>query len=294
MRCLPSPGIIFLRFTQEMVDEHTTDKGILYSPHPCMSSTFRFWLLAALLLCPGRLLFAQAAAPAATATDSADAVTLLQDFLQQQQALAQSYQTLLQQGATSQQIQAWQTANAAVLQQQQERAVALAAYSAVQPLAYVYEVNVPAGASQTMDDFLMARADLFNRYVELHNQAVASAQAAGTTSSESDVQAAFQSQNAAELQAQAQRAQAIAAEPATQPLPVPPPLVVPPGTSPVMAAFLVLRDQLARQHIALWNQFVGQSVAIRDAAIQQWQQQNQASFQQMQQLAQQMAQTSGN
>ena len=258
-----------------------------------MSSSLRFWLFVVLLLCPGRLLLAQAAATT-TAADSTDADTLLQDFLEQQQSLAQGYQALVQQRATPQQIQAWQAANATILQQQQERAIALAAYSAAQPLTYVSEVNIPTDASQAMDDFLMARADLFNRYVELHNQAVANAQAAGTAVSDSDVQAAFQSQNADEIQAQAQLAQTIAAEPATQPLPVPPPLLVPAGTSPVMAAFLVLRDQLARQHITLWNQFVGQPVTTRDAAIAQWQQQNQASFQQLQRLAQQMAQTSGN
>ena len=255
-----------------------------------MSNTFRFWLLVVLLLCPNRLLFAQMAATA-TATDSTDAATLLADFLQQQQLLAQYFQALVQQGATSQQIQAWRAANATIFQQQQARAIALAVYSAAQPLTYISEVTIPMDATQVMDDFLMARADLYNRYVELHNHAVANAQAAGTALAESDIQAAYQSQNAGELQAQAQRAQAIAAQPATQPLPVPPPLVVPSGTSPLLAAFLVLRDQLARQHIVLWNQYLGQPVATRDGAIDQWRQQNQASFQQLQQLAQQLAQT---
>ena len=253
-----------------------------------MSSTLCFWLLAIFLFCPGRLLLAQAAA-----IDSTDPDTLLQDFMAQQQVLAQGYQALLQQGATPQQVQAWQAANATISQEQQARAIALAAYSAAQPLVYVSEVSIPADATQSMDDFLMIRADLYNRYVELHNQAVANAQAAGTTVSDSDVQAAFQSQNVGEIQGQAQRAQAIAAEPATQPMPVPAPLVVPTGTGPIKAAFLVLRDQLARQRIALWNQYLGLPVATRDAGMQQWQQQNQVSFQQLQQLAQQLSQAGG-
>ena len=103
-----------------------------------MSNPLRFWLLAVILLCPGRLLFAQAAAPAASVTDSTDADTLLADLLQQQQLLAQGHEALLQQGATPQQIQAWQAANATLSQAQQARAVALAACSALQPLDYVY------------------------------------------------------------------------------------------------------------------------------------------------------------
>jgi hypothetical protein len=199
---------------------------------------------------------------------------------------------LMLQGPSPQQIADWQTENAAVFTDQQQRAAALGAFSSAQPLAYINEVNIPADATPEMRDFLNVRANLYNSYAQLHSQAVSDS--GGTTASESDVQAAYQAQNAGDIKAQAARAQTIAAQSASHPLPVPPPLVIPPKASPTMQAFLDLRDQLMRERSALWNQYLGSAPTIRDAAIQQWQQQNAAQFQQLQQLAQQLAETNGN
>jgi hypothetical protein len=162
-------------------------------------------------------------------------------FQQQQQFITEAFSALLLQGPTPQQIADWQTQNAAVFTGQQQRAAALGAFSSAQPLAYINEVNIPADATPEMRDFLTVRANLYNSYAQLHNQAASGS--AGTTASDSDVQAAYQEQNAADIRAQAARAQAIAAQSASQPLPLPPPLVIPPSASPSMQAFLALRDQ---------------------------------------------------
>jgi hypothetical protein len=232
----------------------------------------------------------QTAAP--QVTDQAQADALLAVFQQQQQLIAEAFSALMLQGPTPQQIAAWQHENAAVFADQQQRGAALGTFSSAQPLVYINEVNIPADATPEMRDFLTVRANLYNSYAQLHNQAVSNS--GGTTVSESDVQAAYQAQNAADIKAQARRAQDLAAQSASQPLPVPPPLVILSSASPTMQAFLALRDQLMRQRIAPWNQYVGASTADRDAAIQQWQQQNVTQFQQLQRLAQQLATSGGN
>ena len=135
---------------------------------------------------------------------------------------------------------------------------------------------------------MVARADLFNRFVELHNQAVASGASAATDDS---VEADFQAQNAAAIKAQAKRASLLAAQAASQPLPTPPTLVIPAGASPQMQAFLILRDQMMRGYVALWNQYLNADPSVRDQAMEQWRQQNAASFQALQQMAQQLAQS---
>jgi hypothetical protein len=87
------------------------------------------------------------------------------------------------------------------------------------------------------------------------------------------------------LKLQAQRAQTLANESARQPLPVPPPLSIPPGSSPQMAAFLTFRDQLIREQITFSNQYVTATPDVRHAAVVQWMQQNASRFQQVQALA---------
>jgi hypothetical protein len=49
-----------------------------------------------------------------------------------------------------------------------------------------------------------------------------------------------------------------------------------------------------RAQIQLQNQYVTATPAVRDAALQQWQQQNDALFQQLQQLAQNLSTSTTN
>jgi hypothetical protein len=53
-----------------------------------------------------------------------------------------------------------------------------------------------------------------------------------------------------------------------------------------LQAFLVARNALASARAQLWNQYLTADPSVRQAAIQQWQQQNAAQIQQLSQLAQ--------
>ena len=225
---------------------------------------------------------------AQAATPSQAFQATLSTFLTGQRKLAQQMDALMAQGATAAQLDAWRQQNAAAIQAQQKLAISLAAATPPQPIPYITDVTLPEGATQEMTDFLTTRADLANRFAQWHNQQIQG------SSSAADTMAAFQQQNAAELQAQQQRAQVLAAQSAAQPMPVPAPLVIPPGSTPQLKAFLTLRDQLMRDEIALRNANLSSTPAVRAAALQQWHQQNAARFQQLQQLAQNLSSSTSN
>jgi hypothetical protein len=187
-------------------------------------------------------------------------------------------------------MQAWQQQNAASIAALQQTAQAMSASQATQPMPYVTNVVIPPGASQTLKDFLTERADLENARAEIYNDQL---QSTGTVDPVA-VDAQFQKENAAALQEQVQRAQVLAQESASQPQPVPPPLVIPPNATPQMAAFLTARDQLMRDEVALYNQYTTASAAVREAAMNQWMQENASRYQQLQTLAQNLSATTAN
>jgi hypothetical protein len=230
-----------------------------------------------------RELWAQSVPTTSSSAPSLSA--LLATFQSEQQSLETSFQQLVAQDATPAQLQAWQQQNASRIAAQQQRAQAISASQPVQPMPYVTDVNIPAGASPTMQDFLTERANLQNARAQIYNQQL---QSTGTVD-EAKVEATFQNQNSATLEVQAQRARTLAQESASQPLPTPPALVIPPGASANLQQFLALHDQLTREEIQVHNQRLALSYADRQAAIEQWRQQNAASFQQLQLLAQQLA-----
>ena len=102
--------------------------------------------------------------------------------------------------------------------------------------------------------------------------------------------AQFQQQNAALLQRQRELSQILGPQQAKNPMPTPAPLQIPPNASPEMQTYLKSRDQLMRDQIAFMNLHRTDDPATRQAAMQQWRQQNAARFQQLQQEAQAMAQ----
>ena len=212
--------------------------------------------------------------------------SMLSTFLSSQQGLVQQMEALITQGATFDQIQSWEQLNAGLIQTQQQRAFALTAAAPVEPLAYITVIDVPDNATQEMSDFLVTQVDLFNRFVQLHNQRL---QAGVLSPATSDEIVSFQQQNGAEIQVQQQRVQVVTAQSALQPLPVPPTLSIPAGSTPQMQAFLTLRDQLMREQIQLHNQSITASAADSSAALQQWQQLNASRFQRLQALAQNLS-----
>lgn len=221
------------------------------------------------LVCAGFLLVKAAFGQTAVGSQSAT----LQTFKQQQQVLAQSFNALMAQGATPQQMAAWQTQNAAALQAQQQRAQALAASSA-QPMPLIQQVVIPADATPEMEEFLTNRATLANNFALQQNQNPTATGAA-----------LLQQQNATLLQRQAQLARILATQSQTT-IPLPPPVQIPANATSQTAAYLTLRNQLMREQLQVQNQYAAAAPAVAEAALQQWRQTNASRFQQLQQLTQ--------
>jgi len=220
---------------------------------------------------------------------------LQNNFLQARQALLNSEIAQITNGATPAQLDAWFQQNAPQFAALQQHVQAVARASALQPMPTNRQPNIPANASQTLKDFLTTRAALANALAQIHNQLLQSMPANASADQVSQMQQnemqTFEQQHAGDLQLQAQRAQVMASQSANQPVPVPPPLSIPAQATPQMAAFLTTRDQLMREQIQLQNQYLSATPAVREAAMQQWLQQNASRFQQLQQQAQALAQT---
>jgi len=142
--------------------------------------------------------------------------------------------------------------------------------------------NLPANATPEMKEFMENRAALMQKMAALRQ---------ANPNGGPEVMQQFREQNKDLLAKQQQLAQAIGQEQAKNPLPEPPPLQIPPNASPQMQTYLKARDQLMRDQVAFMNQHRTDEPAARQAAMQQWRQQNAARFQQIQQQAQGLAST---
>ena len=223
----------------------------------------------------------------------------LQTYRQEQQALAQEWQTLISQGATMQQLEAWRQQHAARIQAQQQRAQALALASALQPIPVIAEAIIPADASSNLEEFLTTQATLANARARIHNQLLQSLPSGATQEQVSAMrqqeQQIFQQQHSADLQLQKQQAQALANTSAPQPLPAPgSPVVLPPNAPPQLKAYISARDALLSARAQIWNQYVTADPAARQAAMQQWQQQNAGQLNKLRQLARALSNSTTN
>ena len=208
--------------------------------------------------------------------------SLVQAFWTEQLTLRQSITTLLAQGDTPDQMDAWTEQNFSLFQAQMQQAQLLAAYEDFQPMSYVTGVTIPDDASSTMENFLVGNANLFNSLAQIHNQLVQAGgqtiSAQGDTSLRESEDQLFVQQNAAALQTQSVQATSLAQAAAHQPMPVPPPLVVPVDATPQMRAFLIARDQLMRGEVAVHNQYCAGSLTQLHAALEQFEQGNAAQI----------------
>jgi hypothetical protein len=223
----------------------------------------------------------------------------IQAFQQEQEALIKERQTLVAHGATRPQLASWFQQNAAQFEAQQQRAEVIAAVSTLKPMQTNNQPNIPANASQTLKDFLTTQAALANARAQIHNQMVQQTTASGQSVTlaqisqmEQQQTQIFQQQHAADLQLQAQRLQTLANESAQMPVQTPPLLHIPPNASPQLQAFLTTQNQLMQERIQLQNQYANAAPSVREAAMEQWHQQNAPRFQQLQQLAQNLSQAS--
>jgi hypothetical protein len=233
--------------------------------------------------------FAQGLAPTGEASPQASgSSTTLQTYQQEQLALGRERQTLVSQGATQQQLEAWRQQNAARFQAQQQLAQALALASALQPMPVAKGVNIPANASGTLKDFLTTEATLANARAQIHNQllqALPSGASQEISAMQQQEGKIFRQQHAGDLQLQQQRAQSLATESASQPIPIPGPAVIPSNATPQLKAYLTAQNALAIDRAQFWNQYVTADPAVRQAAMQQWRKQNADRLQQLTGLA---------
>jgi len=142
--------------------------------------------------------------------------------------------------------------------------------------------RIPPNATPELKEFLENRATLTQKMGALRQ--------ANPTGGQNVMQQ-FREQNKDLLARQQQLAQILSQQQARNPLPEPPPLQIPPNATPQMRDYLTARDQLMRDQVAFMNQHRTDEPAARQAAMQQWRQQNATRFQQLQQQAQGLAQT---
>jgi len=218
-------------------------------------------------------------------------------FQQEQQALFQERQALIAQGATPGQLAAWRQQNAARIAAQQQRVQAISAASALRTMPTNRQPVIPANASPTLRDFLTTQASLANARAQIHNQIVQQAAASGRSLTSAQISQMeqqqmrlFRQQHAADFQLQAQRAQTLANASAQRPMQPLPPLRIPPNASPQLQAFLTTQYQLMQGRVALQNEYANATPSARQAALQQWRQQNAGQIQQLQQQAQSLSQ----
>jgi hypothetical protein len=248
----------------------------------------RLVLLAASAL--GGVLFAQS--PQISPSTSASADIFIQ-YQEEQWTLALDLEALLFQGASQAQVESWQQQNAPQIAAQQQLAQALANSAFLQPMPALQSVTALGSGSGPLGDFLTTQASLGNDRALIHNQLL---QAMPANPSQQDVDSmeqqeeqTFDQQYSGYLQLQAQQAQSLGEASASVALPVPGPAIIPSGATSQFQAYLTLRNALAAAQAQLWNQYLTADPETRDAAIQQWTEQNAASFQQLTQLAQALA-----
>jgi len=160
------------------------------------------------------------------------------------------------------------------------------------------QANIPANASGALKDFLTMQASLANARAQIHNQLLQALPSGASQDQISQMrqqeEQIFQQQHAGDLQFQGKRGQTLAAESGLKPLPVPGPAVIPPNASRQLQAYLTARNTLMSAWVQLWNQYVTADPAIRQAALQQWQQQNAGRLEQLRAQARDLSNSTAN
>jgi hypothetical protein len=149
------------------------------------------------------------------------------------------------------------------------------------PRPPMFQPALPPNATPEMKEFLRNRAIIVEKIEQMHRQNL-------TGAPNLKAFAQFQQDNAALLQRQRDLTQIISEQQAGNPLPAPPPLQIPSNTSttPQVKAYFTARDQFVRDEAAFMDQHRSDTPEARQAAAEQWRQQNAARLQQLQQQAQ--------
>ena len=227
-------------------------------------------------------MFTSGTSPTSGATTSGTDMT----FQEMQQSLAQGWQNLQAQGASTDQVNAWLQQNASLIATCRQQAQKAGDASALQPLPIVPAVSTTAGLSGvtgTGADFNATQVNLANALpARLHNRLLLTSTNASQLRQEELT--IFQQQHGADLALQVSRSQFMGSNFGSHALPMPLPLTMSPQATPRQKLYLVARDTLMRSWITMWNQVASADQATRQAAIAQWQQQNASRIAQLKNL----------
>lgn len=221
---------------------------------------------------------------------SSQAEVLLSEFLQERDALMQERFDLIDGCATREQLQRWQQQNASRFEVLQQRALALSQAQELNARPTNRQPNIPPNASVALQEFLTTQTVLANARAQIHNQLL---QPLSAKSGELQVEMIrsqsmqiFHQQNAATLDLQRRRAEALAQESEPLSIRVPKDPIIPPNASPELAAVLTQRHALLLEYTQIQNQYIHASPTQRATALRQWREQSAARFEQFQQAAQ--------
>ena len=222
-------------------------------------------------------------------------------YHKEQQALAGEYGSLVESGASAQQIQAWMQNNAARLRAQAQRAQSMSQVSASATLPTSGIIRVPSGLSPTTTDFVNGQAALAQAFSSAHSRMTQNAGGAGATVSSAQIARvdnsalqAYLQQNASLLSQQRQRAAAMAAYVSQRTPDAPSTLAMPAGLSQGQAEYLQTRNQLWQRFVQFQKQYATADPSIRATAFEEWRRKNIALIEQLQSQAQNLAQASPN
>ena len=150
----------------------------------------------------------------------------------------------------------------------------------------------PANASPEMKEFLQNRATLAGNMAKLRGPGpeTATSPSGATALDTQNIARQFREQNKELLDRQAELSRTLAQQSSRNPMTLPPPLRMPPNATPEMQAYLTARDKIMRSQMEVMNNNRTADPQVRAVAMRQWQKENEAQIQQLQELRQQQAQ----
>jgi hypothetical protein len=201
-----------------------------------------------------------------TATpEKSDPADLLPGIIEERHAIAAEMAQLVRSGANPEQIEIWNRNNAARLAAIQQKLSAMAARQDSKPQPYIREVQIPPGASENLENFLIERAKLNNEQILVHNQTLQA-----SPEKRSEAIEAWQKQNAAVMEAQAARASQISGESQPPDLPVPSPADIPPNATPELKDFITRRNALIKAEAGVIAHLKTATPEQRQQALEAW------------------------
>ena len=144
----------------------------------------KIWPFAGFLVCPVALMviatISTSPAVAEPETQPANSISVAklrsttapsdQDVMNERRAITLELLELTESGASTEQISAWNEKNSTRLAANQQKLAEMSASQNSVPQPYIRKIQIPRGASQAMEIFLMEHTKLSNEQVSIQNQ----------------------------------------------------------------------------------------------------------------------------